>query len=558
METRIEIPSTFVFICTDAFYHSCAGEAISFCFSALSRDYFIKLLQIPGYKGKINLMNKAYLVILDGFGLADASSGNAITQANTPFLDGLLPTEKISKLKAHGHCVGLPEFQMGGSEVGHITIGSGRAVKHILTKINDEIEAGTFFEKENLKNLFSKAKSRGKIHLVGLASDGGIHSFLPHLFGLGKMAKKFEIPNVYIHAMLDGRDVPERTAKIYLEEIEKHSVGTVASVGGRFFGMDRDTNWERTQAEYGVLTDANCVATDKSWGSVIDEFYATGKESDYYLPPQLLHKDGQIEEDDIVICFNFRTDRMRQIMAAFCDEDFNEFARPFVCDPKNFGVFGNYYDKANIIFSLSSEPIKNTLGQIVSEAGGTQLRVAETDKVNHVTFFFSGEQKALFKGEERILVKSPKVPSYAEAPEMSAAEHTTKTLAKLEAQDFNLVVHNYANGDLVGHSADIPATIKAVETLDRELERLIPVVQAKGYDLIITADHGNCEEMIMADGHTPCPTHSKNLVPFRLIRADGTEPDLRKTGTLGDVAPTICELLDIDKPEEMTGTSLIK
>jgi len=503
-------------------------------------------------------MKKVYLVILDGFGLAPEGKGNAISLAKTPYLDQLLPADKISHLKAHGHSVGLPEFQMGGSEVGHVTIGAGRPVKHILTKINDEIEAGTFFEKENLKALFTKAQTKGRIHFLGLASDGGIHSFLPHLFGLSQMAEKFNIPEVFVHPMVDGRDVPERTAITYLEEIEKHKVGTIASVGGRFFGMDRDTNWDRTGEEYEVLTDKKYQANDKNWREIMETFYKSGDKSDYYLPPQLLDKNGQIEEDDVVICFNFRTDRMRQIMAAFCDEDFTGFARPFVCDPTNFGIFGNYYDRANIIFSLSSEPIKNTLGQIVSEGGGTQLRVAETDKVNHVTFFFSGEKKELFKGEERILVDSPKVANYADAPEMSAAEHTTKTLAKLKQQDFNLVVHNYANGDLVGHSANIPATIKAVETLDRELQRLIPAVQAQGYDLIITADHGNCEQMFMEDGTTPCPTHSKNLVPFRLIKADKSEPNLKKEGTLADVAPTICELLDVEIPTEMEGKSLFE
>jgi len=305
-------------------------------------------------------MKKVYLIILDGFGLAAPGAGNAVTLARTDYLDSLLPDSEIAKLKAHGHSVGLPEFQMGGSEVGHVTIGAGRAVKHILTKINDEIEAGTFFEKENLKTLFEKAKKKGRIHFLGLASDGGIHSFLPHLFGLSKMAKKFEIPEVYVHSFLDGRDVPERTAKTYLAEIEKHEVGSIATVGGRFFGMDRDTNWERTKAEYDVLTDTEHAAVDKTWEEAVNDFYDAGTESDYYLPPQLLEKKGQINADDVVICFNFRTDRMRQIMAAFCDEDFAHFPRPFVCDPANFGIFGNYYDRANIIFSLSSEPIKNT------------------------------------------------------------------------------------------------------------------------------------------------------------------------------------------------------
>jgi len=516
-------------------------------------------LELCDTRFRIKVMKKkVYLVILDGVALAPPSDGNAVTLANTPYLDELLPKDKIAQLKTHGACVGLPEFQMGGSEVGHITIGSGRAVKHILTKINDEIESGTFFEKENLKQLFEQAKNKRRIHFVGLASDGGIHSFLPHLFGLSQMAKAFDIPEVYVHTLLDGRDVPERTAKTYLEQIEKHKVGTIATVGGRFFGMDRDNNWERTQAEYEVLISSDTKATDKKWNTLIDEFYEAGDESDYYLPPQLLDKNGQIQKDDIVICFNFRTDRMRQIMAAFCDKEFSHFERPFVLDLQNVGIFGNYYDQAQVIFALSSEPVKNTLGQVVSEAGLTQLRAAETEKFNHVTFFFSGEQKSLFDGEERVLVESPKVASYSDAPEMSAVELTNQILGKIEEKDFNLVVHNYANGDMVGHSADIPATIKAVETLDKEMQRLVPVVLKKEYDLMIFADHGNADQMLMEDGVTPCPTHSKNLVPFRLIRADGSESEIRKTGDLGDVAPTVCELLGLDKPEEMTGSSLLE
>jgi len=498
------------------------------------------------------------MVILDGVAIAPEGPGNAVTLAHTPYLDALLPTGEIAQLKTHGACVGLPEFQMGGSEVGHVTIGSGRGVKHILTKINDEIEAGTFFEKENLKALFTKAQKKGRIHFLGLASDGGIHSFLPHLFGLGKMAEQFEIPNVFVHAFLDGRDVPVRTAKTYLEQIQKHDVGTLSSMGGRYFGMDRDKNWERTEEDYRVLTNKNQTATDKDWNTLIDEFYAKGETSDYYFPPQLMCAEGQIESDDVVICFNFRTDRMRQIMAAFCDDNFEAFERPFVCEAQNFGVFGNYYEPANVIFSLASEPIKNSLGQVISEAGLTQLRVAETEKYNHVTFFFSGERKELFPGEERILVQSPRVPIYSEAPEMAAAELTTQVLEKLDQQDFSVVVHNYATGDMVGHSADIPATVKAVETLDRELQRLVPVVKAKGYDLMIFADHGNADQMLMEDGVTACPTHSKNLVPFRLIKADGTEASIRKTGDLGDVAPTVLDLLGLQKPDEMTGSSLLE
>ena len=502
-------------------------------------------------------MEKVYLIILDGFGLAHDSKGNAVTQAKSPFLKKCFDESKISKLKAHGHAVGLPDFQMGGSEVGHITIGSGRPVKHVLTKINDEIQSGTFFEKENLKQLFTASQKNSRIHFLGLASDGGIHSFLPHLFGLGQMAKHFDIKDIFVHAFLDGRDVPSRTAKSYLSDIEKHKVGKIASIGGRFYGMDRDNNWDRIKDAYDILIDETAEETDNSWENILDEFYENTDKSDYYIPPKLLDKNAQIREDDIVICFNFRTDRMREIMEAFCDKDFTGFERKKVLDPQNFGVFGSYYKEAKTIFSLSSEPIKNTLGEILEHHHLTQLRVAETEKFNHVTFFFSGERKAEFEGEERIMVASPKCASYAEKPEMSAAEHTQKALGKIEQNNYSLVVHNYANGDLVGHSANLEASIKAVEVMDECLSELVPKVQKKGYTVIMTADHGNCEEMIYPNGE-PCPSHSKNLVPCVILDENNNFIKIKESGTLADIAPTICELLKIKKPKEMTGESLIK
>lgn len=502
-------------------------------------------------------MKKVYLIVLDGFGIAPASKGNAVTEAKTPYIDELLATDKIAELKSHGHAVGLPDFQMGGSEVGHLTIGAGRPVKHVLTKINDEIESGSFFEKENLKNLFTKAKDKGRIHFVGMVSDGGIHSFLPHLFGLGKMAEKFGIPQVYVHPFLDGRDVPERTAENYLKQIEEHNVGNIATMGGRFFAMDRDDNWERTEKEYNVLTKKSADFSSADWRQHLKEYYANTGTSDYYFPPKLLLPEGQIQEDDIVICFNFRTDRMRQVMAAFCDSDFDHFQRDFICNPDNFGVFGNYYEQAQTIFSLSTEKIQNTLGEVVSDNNLNQLRIAETEKYNHVTFFFSGEQKAEFPNEDRILIPSPKAPSYATVPEMSAYKITEAALKKIREKNYELVVHNYANGDLVGHSADLQASIKAVEVLEDNLKTLVPAILKEGYHVIITADHGNCEEMLYHDG-TPCPSHSKNLVPFRILSPDDTEIHVKKSGNLADVAPTVLELFEIKKPAEMTGKSLIE
>ena len=500
-------------------------------------------------------MNKVYLIILDGFGLGKGDPGDAIAQAKAPFLKKLMQEHSLAKLKTDGESVGLPSFQTGGSEVGHITIGSGRVVKQMLTKINDQIESGEFFENKILKNLFEKAKKNNRIHLMGLCSDGGIHSFLPHIFGLQKMAQKHEIKEVYIHAFLDGRDVGERTAKTYLQQIEHQSIGEIASIGGRFFGMDRDENWERVGAHYQTLCNPLAKKTKKSWQEVIDNFYTSSTESDYYLPPTLLNKKGQIHSDDVVIFFNYRTDRARQISAALVDENFDHFERNISISPENYGIFGPYYDGALRPFAFGKENIDNTLGEVVSKMGKTQLRISETEKFNHVTFFFSGENKDPFPGENRILIPSPKCASYAEKPEMSAREQTDAALTEIGKNEYNLVVQNFANSDLVGHSADLKAAISAIEVLDECLSKLIPEIQKKGYEIIITADHGNADEMIL-DGE-PSAAHSKNLVPCIVLSQDHPDLKLKTTGTLADIAPTICQLMEIEKPKEMTGTSLI-
>lgn len=497
---------------------------------------------------------KVYLVILDGFGLGDHGPGNAVYQADAPFLKRLLTHFPLAKLRTHGTAVGLPEFQMGGSEVGHLTMGAGRPVKHLLTIINDDIESGEFFKKPILKSIFEKAKNKGRIHFVGLASDGGIHSFLPHLFGLQKMAQQFSISEVFIHAFLDGRDVPERTARQYLEQIEAQKTGKIATVGGRFFAMDRDKNWERTKQEYDVLCSDGVVPYEKGWRTYLEDFYSSGDRSDYYVPPVLLHKEGRIQTEDAVIFFNFRTDRMKQITEVFCQDGFSEFSRPVQLIPDNIGVFGNYNSQAHTVYSLSGKKITHTLGEVVAHYKKRQLRIAESEKFNHVTSFFSGERKEPFPGEERLFVPSPKCPSYATKPEMSALEHTSAAMEKIKNNAYSLVVHNYANGDLVGHSSDIKAAIQAVEVMDECLGKLIPFVREMGYEVFVTADHGNCEEMIYPDG-TPSPAHSKNLVPF--VAISDFVSKLREAGELSDVAPTILQLLGFPVPKEMTGTSLI-
>ena len=527
---------------------------------------------------------KVYLIILDGFGLGKGDEGDAIARANKPFLDDVFSKYSVAKLKTDGEAVGLPSFQVGGSEAGHITIGAGRPVKHLLTKINDQIDSGEFFENSVLVKLFEKAKSSGRIHFMGLCSDGGIHSFLSHLFGLQKMAKKFGVKDVFIHAILDGRDVEERSALKYLRQIEEVGIGKIASVGGRFYGMDRDNNWDRVREHYDVFCNPDAAVLNKKCVQAVEDFYSSSDRSDYYMPPVLLEKDGQILEDDTVVFFNYRVDRGRQISSALVDKNFDNFPRPFCLDNENFGVFGPYCESAQRPFSFDDESISGTLGEIVSEAGLSQLRISETEKFNHVTFYFSGERKEEFPGEKRILVPSPKCLSYAERPEMAAREQTEAAISEISVRDYGLVVQNYANADLVGHSGDLGAAISAVEVLDECLARLVPVVRGKGYDVIITADHGNSDEMVFENGEVSA-AHSRNLVPFVLVPADdrtglgnpvqhgkhgeGSSPkdlnqrgkkdlnQLEHVGTLADVAPTVCELLGVEKSGGMSGGSLI-
>lgn len=504
----------------------------------------------------MNTENKVALIIMDGLGLGDAGPGDAVAHAERPFLNHLFATQSYSKLHTHGGCVGLPEFQTGGSEVGHITIGAGRAIKHLLTRINDLIDSGEFFENETLKALFEDAKTRGRIHFMGLCSDGGIHSFLPHLFGLLQMAKQYDIPQVYIHFLADGRDVGERTAAQYLAQIAAQGVGQIATLGGRYYGMDRDKNWDRIEKHYRALTDASMEVTPSTPEEYIRQYYDTTDTSDYYIPPAVFMREGQLRPDDTLIFFDYRTDRARQISAALYDESFAEFDRPVKLDAGAYGVFGDYYDTAQKPFSFGKHSAVDTLGQLVSDAGDTQLRISETEKFNHVTFFFSGERKEEFPGEERILIPSPKCKSYAEKPEMSAYTQCDALLERLNEKDYTLIVQNYANADLVGHSGSYDAAKRSVEVVDECLKKSVPVLLEKGYDVLITADHGNSDEMIK-DGDTSA-SHSKNVVPCFVLRANGEKVSMRELGTLQDIAPTLLNLLGKEIPSVMEGKNLLQ
>ena len=505
-------------------------------------------------------MKKVCLIILDGFGLGAHDKGDAIFHAKKKFLGPLFQSEKFAKLKTDGESVGLPSFQCGGSEAGHLTIGAGRPVKQFLTIINEDIDSGNIFKNPALVPLFEKAKKKGRIHFVGMLSDGGIHSFQPHLYGLLKMAQDFGIENIFIHGFLDGRDVGERSAKKYLLELESVGIGKIASLGGRFFAMDRDTNWDRTEKGCAVLWGQNEPSNFKlqtsNWREALDQFYATSEESDYYFPPVILDKDGAIQEDDIVICFNYRSDRMRQLWSTLCDKEFSEFERPFRLNPKNVAVFGSYYPDAVTAYELTDPQVPNTLGEVISRAGLSQLRISETEKFNHVTFYFSGQRKEEFPGEERLLIPSPKCASYAERPEMSAREQTDVLISQLEKKDYSLIVQNFANPDLVGHGGEFEPAKKAIEVVDECLSREVPALRAHGYDILLFADHGNADEMVEANGE-PSASHTKNHIPCWLLKSDDSIASLRQNGTLADIAPTALDLLGIEKPKEMTGKSLL-
>ncbi len=499
---------------------------------------------------------KVLLVILDGVGEAPAGPGNAVTLAKTPNFTKLRAKYPHSLIQTTGEAVGLVEGSMGGSEVGHFTMGAGRVVPQFLLAINRAIKDGSFRKNPALKGAFDHAKKNGKkLHLVGMISDMGVHSDISHLLALIDWAADAKLKKVYIHCIADGRDVEERSVERFIKMIQKkiaeRKIGKIATMVGRYFAMDRDKNWGRTEKAYRLMTMGEGESFADPKKAVESAYAKDAKLTDYYLPPIVIDKGGLVESDDAMIFFNYRTDRTAQLTAAFTEPGFNEF-KPAI-GKVHFVCMGPYSTIAPVAYE--SPVVKNNLSKWLSDHKIHQLRVAETEKYAHVTFFFNSQIEKPFPLEDRILVHSPKVPTYADKPEMSAPEVTEKVLGALKKGDHEVIIVNYANGDLVGHSGSLKATIQAVETLDDCIGKLYDQAMKSGYTMLVTADHGNADDMVYPNGD-PKPAHSMNPVQFLVIDPEN-KIKKAKNGGLQDVAPTVLKILGLPQPKEMTGKALV-
>ncbi|MDX1652157.1 MAG: 2,3-bisphosphoglycerate-independent phosphoglycerate mutase [Brumimicrobium sp.] len=500
---------------------------------------------------------KVGLIILDGWGLGDKSASDAVYNAQTPVMDSLMNTFPTAKLLTSGEEVGLPAGQMGNSEVGHLNIGAGRIVYQELTRINKAIKEGEFFEIPVLKETFKEAAEKNKkVHFIGLVSDGGVHSSQNHLHALCDMAKEYNLKKVFIHGFSDGRDCDPKSGIGFFKLLERHIEGSeiqLASIVGRYYAMDRDNRWERVKKAYDLLVHregkkfTDCNDAFKHWyaENITDEF----------IEPTVIETDAdaRIEQDDIVICFNFRTDRPREIVAALSQKSFPELnMEPLSLNFLTMTEYDETFRGIKIIFEKDN--LQDTLGEVLQSSNKTQVRIAETEKYPHVTFFFSGGRENPFKNEKRILVDSPKVATYDLQPEMSAPEVTKKIVEEIKNNQPDFFCLNFANPDMVGHTGVYKAIIKAVETVDNCLGKVVIAAREKGYELIIIADHGNADMAVNEDG-SPNTAHSLNPVPVVFVTEDSSVK--LSEGILADVAPTILERLLIEKPEAMTGKSLI-
>jgi len=503
-------------------------------------------------------------MILDGWGHREAIEGNAIAQANLPNFRRLETTYPHTLLQASGEAVGLPEGQMGNSEVGHLNMGAGRVVYQELTRINKSIKNGTLFKNPVLIEAMGNALLHNKaFHFLGLLSDGGVHSHIAHLFALLEMAKEQGLKDVYIHVILDGRDVLPQSAKLYITQLEQKiralGIGRIASVSGRYYVMDRDQRWERVEKGYQALA----LGEGKYAASALaalESSYDVRVTDEFVLPTVIVNEYGKpvgpIQEGDSVLFFNFRSDRAREIAHTFADEEVAGFACPI--HPRvHFVCMTSYEDTICAPIAFPQQNLKNTLGEVLSQHGLKQLRIAETEKYAHVTFFFNGGIEEANSGEERILIPSPKVATYNLQPEMSAPELTQRLLEQLRENTYDVIILNFANPDMVGHTGVFEATIKAVETIDQCLGVIYDELQKMKGTLLVTADHGNAEEKVDLTTELPLTAHSTNRIPFILIDDRFKGQKLREGGALCDVAPTLLELLNLPKPEEMTGHSLI-
>ena len=503
------------------------------------------------------------LMILDGFGVAAKSKGNAVELANKPNYDKIIRKFPHTELEASGLAVGLPEGQMGNSEVGHLNIGSGRVVYQELTRITKSIKDGDFFQNQELLKAIKNAKDNNtSLHLMGLLSDGGVHSHINHLKGLLEFAKKEGLKKVYLHAFMDGRDVPPSSGKEFILQTEnimrEVGVGKIATVSGRYYALDRDNRWDRVELAYNAMV-LGKGETAISAIEAIEKSYESDKTDEFVMPCVLL-EDGKptarIQNDDSVIFFNFRPDRAREITRAINDQNFTDFKRDNL---KLTFVTMTQYDSTLEGVSVAFKPqtISNTLGEYVSKKGLNQLRIAETEKYAHVTFFFNGGVEKENEGEERALIASPKVATYDLKPEMSAYEVTDELIKRLEEDKYDMIILNYANPDMVGHTGVVEAAIKAVETVDTCLGKVVDKVLQKQGTVFITADHGNAETMMDESTGKPYTAHTTKPVPFVWVANEINGRHLN-TGKLADIAPTMLEVMGLEVPEEMTGESLIR
>ena len=496
------------------------------------------------------------LIIMDGFGLEGPSAGNAVVNAPTPNLDRIFRDFPGCRLSASGLDVGLPEGQMGNSEVGHTNMGAGRVVFQDLPHISRDIESGEFFKNPAYLEAMSNCREWGSaLHLMGLLSDGGVHSHITHLFALLKMAKEQGLEKVYVHCFLDGRDVPPSSGKSYVEqlqaEIQKLGVGQIATVMGRYYAMDRDKRWDRVQKAYDAIACGEGTF-EADAAEAVQKSYDAGV-TDEFVVPVVCVKNAQVRDNDSIIFFNFRPDRAREISRCFVDEDFTDIQRrtgflsvDFVCTTE--------YDATlpNVTVAYPHQKLVNTFGEYISKLGLTQLRIAETEKYAHVPFFFNGGVEEVFPGEDRCLIPSPKVATYDLQPEMSAYQVTEEAVKRIESGAYDVVILNFANCDMVGHTGVYDAACKAVSTVDECVNRVVEATSKMGGVSLITADHGNAERMSDANGE-PFTAHTTNLVPFYIV---GASVQLRD-GRLADIAPTMLDLMGLEKPSEMDGKTLI-
>ena len=507
-------------------------------------------------------MKKVLLVILDGWGYSEEVEGNAIVQADTPNMDRFFEKYPWSLLDASGKAVGLPPGQMGNSEVGHLNLGAGRIVPQELTRIGQCIETGEFFENPVLKKAMEKPRQNDStLHLIGLVSDGGVHSHFDHLLALLEMARRKKVERVFVHAILDGRDTTPYGAKPFLEKLEQlgreHRKGFTATVTGRYYAMDRDQRWDRTERAYRAYSYGEGLKTTDPLVA-LENAYNRGEADEFVQPTVIVDRKGEpltlVRSEDSMIFFNFRPDRVRQITRTFADQDFSHFDRGSDAPQPYLATMTDYDRDLPLSAAFTFDDLKETLGEIYSRQNLAQMRIAETEKYAHVTYFFNGGREDKFPGEERIMVPSPQVATYDLQPEMSAPEVTSRIIETVINDRHSLIIANYANADMVGHSGVIDAAIKAVQAVDSGIGAVVDETLQRGWYVLITADHGNAEEMKDCGGDT-LTAHSDNKVPLLLLGPD--KYNLREKGILADVAPTILELAGISIPPEMTGKSML-